>query len=81
MLRSLFQEGIQQSRAFGLGAGHQMPVEVERHRDRRMAHEGRQGLGVDAGRDHERGVAVSGLVEAQAVGEASFVPAVIGVAV
>jgi hypothetical protein len=47
----------------GLGARHQVAVEVERHRYRGVAHERRQGLRVDAGGDHEGGVGVAGLVE------------------
>ena len=41
------------------------PVEVERDLDRGMSHEGGQGLGVDSGRDHERGVGMAGLVQPQ----------------
>src|SRR5439155_22363016 len=47
-----------------LVAGHQVPVAVERHGDARMAHIGRERLGIDAGGDHEGGVGVAALVKA-----------------
>lgn len=58
-----------------------MAVEVERDLDRGMAHESREGLGIDARRDHERGVGVARLVESQTLGQSSLLPSPIGAAI
>lgn len=59
---ALVEEAIEQRRRLGLRAGHQMAVEVERDLDRGMAHEDREGFGVDASRTHERRIGMAGLV-------------------
>ena len=61
------QVGIEQRRSLLLIPGHQVPVAVEGDHHACVPHVGRQGLRVDAGRDHQRGVGVPGVVEADRV--------------
>lgn len=54
---------VEQSCRLCLDAWHQVAVEVEGDLDRRMAHEGRERLGVDARGDHERGIGMASLMK------------------
>jgi hypothetical protein len=60
------QVDVEKTRGLGLGAGHQVPVAVQGDRDRGVAHERRQGLGVDAGSDHQGREGVPALVQRNA---------------
>lgn len=69
---------IEQRRRLNLGTRHKVAVEVERDLDRGMAHERRESLGVDARRDHEGGVGMARLVQAQALGQTGLGPGAVG---
>ena len=57
------QVSVHQPSCLVLGAGHQVPVAVERDRDIRVAHERGERLCVDARCDHQAGERVSALVQ------------------
>lgn len=68
------QVGVEHRPRLDLAARHQVPVAVERDRDRRVAQVGAQGLGVQSGSDSDAGVGVSALVESEWL-QSGFLPA------
>src|SRR5918992_5443676 len=57
------QVRVEEARSLVFRTREQVPVAVERHRDRRVAHEGRERLGVHSRGDHQRGERVPAVVQ------------------
>ena len=68
---------IEHPRGFAFGAREQVPIAVERDRDIRVAHVGRERLRVDPGGDHQRGKGVATFVRGDP-SEPGFGPSLIG---